>query len=249
MRANPALFETYHAGYADQVRRWPTNPLDHVLAYLATQPAATVVADLGCGEARLEREARQEVVHSFDLVAANERVVACDIARTPLGESAVDVAVFCLSLMGTNYGDFLVEARRIVRPGGLVLVAEVASRFERQDPRPFKKAVAAMGFLVEDGHAFVAAGVGGGLGDGSSKGKQKRMGKKDKSQLNGKKRKRREGGGSGCPGVDMTGGSAAMSDSPFFMYFAFRTTKKTSRNAAKLPRSMPALKACVYKKR
>lgn len=36
--------------------------------------------------------------------------------QTPLGSSSVDVAVFCLSLMGTNFPSYLNEAHRILKP-------------------------------------------------------------------------------------------------------------------------------------
>jgi ribosomal RNA-processing protein 8 len=40
------------------------------------------------------------------------------------------MAIFCLSLMGTNVKDFLLEARRVLKRGGVLLIAEVKSRFE-----------------------------------------------------------------------------------------------------------------------
>jgi len=39
-----------------------------------------VVADFGCGEAKIARSV-PNVVHSFDLVALNEHVTACDMAN------------------------------------------------------------------------------------------------------------------------------------------------------------------------
>lgn len=72
-------------------------------------------------------------VRSFDLVAANERVTACDITSVPLPSASLDVVVFCLALMGTNHVDFLVEAHRLLKPRGLLKVAEVNSRFESMD--------------------------------------------------------------------------------------------------------------------
>jgi hypothetical protein len=44
-------------------------------------------------------------------------VVACNMANVPLADRAVDVAVFALSLMGTDYGLFLEEAHRVGRFG------------------------------------------------------------------------------------------------------------------------------------
>lgn len=86
------------------------------------------VADFGCGEARLATAVPQKTVYSFDLVALNDRVTACDMAHTNLPSASVDVAVFCLSLMGTNYPDFLKEARRVLTDKGHLLIAEVLTR-------------------------------------------------------------------------------------------------------------------------
>lgn len=68
-------------------------------------------------------------MHSFDLVATAPGVVACNMLALPLGAASVDAAVFCLSLMGTDYGSFLEEAARVLRPDGWLWIAEVQSRF------------------------------------------------------------------------------------------------------------------------
>lgn len=75
-----------------------------------------MIADFGCGEAKLAQSVKQ-TVHSFDLVALNGLVKACDMSSVPLKSNTVDVAVFCLSLMGTNLKDYLVEANRVLKVG------------------------------------------------------------------------------------------------------------------------------------
>ena len=62
------------------------------------------IADFGCGEARLARALSSSCkkIHSFDLVALNDAVTVCEFSRTPLENQSIDIAVFCLSLMGTN---------------------------------------------------------------------------------------------------------------------------------------------------
>lgn len=37
--------------------------------------------------------------------------------QVPLRDASVDIAVFCLSLMGTNLADFLAEANRVLKMG------------------------------------------------------------------------------------------------------------------------------------
>ncbi|PWN90028.1 hypothetical protein FA10DRAFT_266547 [Acaromyces ingoldii] len=58
-----------------------------------------------------------------------------------------DIAVFCLSLMGTNWVEMIIEARRVLCPGkGSLIVAEVASRFTNIDE--FVKLIELLGFQL-----------------------------------------------------------------------------------------------------
>ncbi|KAI9298680.1 hypothetical protein K502DRAFT_322652 [Neoconidiobolus thromboides FSU 785] len=128
---DPTLFNDYHEGFRSQVESWPKNPVDIFISQINQCKPNTVIADMGCGEAELSLKAPNHVkVHSFDLVAANPRITACDITNTPLKDSSVDIVIFSLSLMGTNYGQFLKEANRILKPKGTIKIAEVISRFE-----------------------------------------------------------------------------------------------------------------------
>lgn len=124
---DPSLFSVYHRGYSEQVAQWPINPLNTVIEYIKGLPQNCVVADLGCGEGRLASCVHQRV-HSFDLLSTKSHVTACDMARLPLASGSVDVAVFCLSLMGTNLGDYISEAQRVLQIGGRLKIIEVVSR-------------------------------------------------------------------------------------------------------------------------
>ena len=50
------------------------DPLDLIIAEVKKLPKKAVVADFGCGEARLAQSVHRATVHSFDLVAANDKV-------------------------------------------------------------------------------------------------------------------------------------------------------------------------------
>src|SRR5256714_1292663 len=169
---SPDFFSEYHAGFSQQVRdSWPQNPVDIYIRDIKERgklqehtidgikptklplprrkTGRCTIADLGCGDAPLARgcqsqmKALQLKFHNYDLHAANSFVTKADIANLPLRDGEVDIAVFCLSLMGTNWIDFVEEAWRVLRGDGRgeVWVAEVKSRFGRIKPKVVENSV------------------------------------------------------------------------------------------------------------
>ncbi|GFQ06495.1 ribosomal RNA-processing protein 8 [Phtheirospermum japonicum] len=148
-KEDPSLFNVYHSGYQEQMSHWPEQPNDIIIKWITNHSPSFVIADFGCGDARLSRSVKNKVF-SFDLVAHDPSVIACDMSKTPLDDASVDVAVFCLSLMGTNFPSYLLEANRVLKPHGWLLIAEVKSRFDPStggaDPNNFVKAISELGF-------------------------------------------------------------------------------------------------------
>ncbi|KAF2292267.1 hypothetical protein GH714_018316 [Hevea brasiliensis] len=159
-KEDPSLFDMYHSGYQEQMSHWPEQPVNIIINWLKDR-SSLVVADFGCGDARLAKNVKNKVF-SFDLVSKDPSVIACDMSNVfiidhilvfladTLDASSVDVAVFCLSLMGTNFPSYLQEAHRVLKPNGWLLIAEVKSRFDPNtggaDPNKFSKAVTDLGF-------------------------------------------------------------------------------------------------------
>src|SRR5262249_27314426 len=103
--------------------------------------------DFGCGEGKLaEAVSDRHTVHSFDHVAVNENVTACDMAHVPLDDETLDVAIFSLSLMGANFSDYLREAHRTLRLDGQLHIIEATERFS--DRNEFGKALERLGFSI-----------------------------------------------------------------------------------------------------
>ncbi|KAB8067558.1 methyltransferase-domain-containing protein [Aspergillus leporis] len=106
---------------------------------LPRRPNGTcTIADLGCGDAQLARalipQAKKLRLNllSYDLHAPEgSPITKADISNLPVDEGTVDVAIFCLSLMGTNWVSFVEEAWRVLRGDGKgeCWVSEVKSRF------------------------------------------------------------------------------------------------------------------------
>ncbi|TVY89332.1 25S rRNA (adenine-N(1))-methyltransferase [Lachnellula willkommii] len=110
------------------------------------------IADLGCGDAALSEALQKETkklnlkIHSFDLFSPSPLVTRADIANLPLVDDSIDVAIFCLALMGTNWIDFIEEAYRVLRWKGELWVAEIKSRFGRVGGRKGGRVEHSVGF-------------------------------------------------------------------------------------------------------
>jgi ribosomal RNA-processing protein 8 len=157
-KEDPTAFVAYHTGFRRQVSKWPMNPVEVIVNKLKKDIAKSkskpfVIADLGCGEAKIAQVFLAEKnsgvqVHSFDLVAVNEHVTICDITHLPLEKESVDAVVFCLSLMGTNFVRYLMEASRVLKIGGVLHIAEVESRF--QNKQKFANILERLGFVLRN---------------------------------------------------------------------------------------------------
>ena len=98
-----------------------------------------VIADLGCGDGRLAKTLTNSEdttilrlkLHSYDLHSPSPLVTKADTSALPLPDDSVDVAIFCLALMGTNWISFVEEAHRILHWKGELWIAEIKSRFGR----------------------------------------------------------------------------------------------------------------------
>nr|CCC89299.1 unnamed protein product [Trypanosoma congolense IL3000] len=112
-------------------------------------PPSWVIADMGCGDALIAQTLKPKgyTVHSFDLHAVNEHVTVANIARVPLEKNSVDICVFSLSLMSTDYIKCLYEAFRILKPKRLLKIVEVRSRVP--NPGRFAKLVENIGFSLD----------------------------------------------------------------------------------------------------
>jgi ribosomal RNA-processing protein 8 len=119
---------------------------------LPRRPHGTcTIADLGCGDAQFARaltpvSASKRLnlkLLSFDLCATDPLITKADIAALPVEDGTVDVAIFCLSLMGTNWIDFVEEAWRVLRGDGKgeCWVSEVKSRFGKVGRKQRKNGV------------------------------------------------------------------------------------------------------------
>ncbi len=91
-------------------------------------------------------------MHSFDHLAIHPGIVTGDMSHTPLDDGSIDAAVFSLSLMGTNIGDYISEAYRVLKLGGQLIIWHPAKHSNRSQ---FVEDLKKNGFaIVEEGQIY-----------------------------------------------------------------------------------------------
>ena len=142
---DPSEWYYYHSLYAEKRKEWSEIPYVEIAKKIKERPE-WIVADMGCGENLLSKELTNKV-HAFDYIAIDKNVIACDMSSVPLNSQEVDAVVFCLSLMGSNYLDYIKEAFRIIKPYGNLFICEPKKKINNRI-EDFKKDIESVGFKI-----------------------------------------------------------------------------------------------------
>ena len=142
---DPSEWYYYHSLYADRRKDWDEIPYLEIAKKIKERPD-WIVADMGCGENLLSKEVSNKV-HAFDYVAIDKDVTACDMSSIPLADQEINAVVFCLSLMGSNYLDYIKEAFRVTKPYGNIFICEPKKKVEKRI-EVLKKEIESTGFKI-----------------------------------------------------------------------------------------------------
>lgn len=146
LQANPEEWMQYHTLYQEARKTWSVIPYEEAIKWLQKR-SDLIIADLGCGEGQIAKAlVGKHTVHNFDFIAINDSVIECDIARVPLEDSCLDVAMFNLSLMGLNSADYIREAARTLKLDGQLWIYEVTSHIK--DIQGFIRGLELAGFRI-----------------------------------------------------------------------------------------------------
>jgi hypothetical protein len=143
---NPKLFFEYHKARRESMSTWNEIPYEYIAKKIKNKNR--VVADFGCGENLLKTCIPDNKVISFDHVAIDETVIACDMAHTPLENESIDIAVFSLALWGSNYEDYFTEAYRLLTYDGLMYIAEPSSSYSEEERYELIEKLRQNGFTI-----------------------------------------------------------------------------------------------------
>ena len=133
LKKDKSEWEYYHTLYREKRKEWNEIPYVEISKKLKGRED-WLIADLGCGENLLSKEINNKVL-SFDYVGIDDSVTECDISNLPLKDNEVDVSVFSLSLMGSNYNDYLKEGCRILKPYGNMFIVEPKKKWENNSDK------------------------------------------------------------------------------------------------------------------
>ena len=151
-------WQYYHTLYRESRKTWPEIPYIKIADKIKAN-SRLVVGDFGCGENLLSKELSDNKVHAFDYVAIDENVTACDISKIPLNDNELDIAVFSLSLMGSNFKDYLQEAYRTLAHLGRIYIAEPEKKWRgKETPKDLKSILKTIGFrkiIIESSGKFI----------------------------------------------------------------------------------------------
>ena len=124
---NPESFFRYHALRKERMEQWDEIPYEYIATKIKNRNQ--IIADFGCGENKF-KDCLPNKVYSFDHVAFDETVIACDMKNVPLENETIDVAMFSLSLWGSNYEDYIKESYRVLNYGGVIYIAEPSKSYD-----------------------------------------------------------------------------------------------------------------------
>jgi hypothetical protein len=143
LNKNPEDWYYYHELYRNKREIWDEIPYKEIAKKITRKDF--IVADLGCGENLLKDEIPENKVLSFDYIAIDNSVTACDISKLPLENNCVDVVVFSLSLMGSNKKDYIIEGYRILKSFGIIMISEPLDKWKDKE-NTLKEIIEEIGF-------------------------------------------------------------------------------------------------------
>jgi len=139
------MWEEYHRRLDVLKQNWNFDPQDKIIKKIKKLPPGIPIGDFGCGRAKIA-EIFGNRVHSFDHVAIDSYVTSCDMKNVPLDDYSLGIAVFCQSLMGQNWKDYIKEAARCLAKNGTLFIVEFTKHLHENRLKDLKKIIEENGF-------------------------------------------------------------------------------------------------------
>ena len=133
--SNPNKWHEYHKCREENKKIWIEDPLN-IIAEELNKTTNKIIADLGCGTNKLKTLVNNyKEWYSVDHFSDDKTVIKADISNLKeyISDNSVDIAVFCMSLWGKNYMDYIKEAYRYLKKNGLVYICEPTEKVKQSE--------------------------------------------------------------------------------------------------------------------
>jgi len=126
LKENPEEWAHYHTMYRELRESWTVIPYEEEIDWLSEEGRdIQIVGDFGCGEAEISKRLKDKYqFYNLDHIAIDRDVIACDLANVPLANESLQLAIFCLSLMGSNCTEYIRQAHRVLEMDGWLHIWE-----------------------------------------------------------------------------------------------------------------------------
>jgi hypothetical protein len=133
---NNKLWHLYH-DYRDYSFEGYDNqdeiPVNRIISYLESKLKYKLdILDLGCGRNQITEHFKinsKFSITGYDHISYNESI-ECDVSNLPNEDYSVDMCIFSQSLMGSNWKDYLQEAKRVLKYNGEMIISESVDRYD-----------------------------------------------------------------------------------------------------------------------
>ena len=111
-------------------------PVNKIISYLETKIKYRLkILDLGCGRNLIKQhfESRTNTnfnITGYDYVENNGSKIADISNLVNEDDEQIDICIYSQSLMGSNWKDYLIEGKRVLRYNGEMIISESVERFD-----------------------------------------------------------------------------------------------------------------------
>ena len=136
---DPNLWEEYHAARDQSFKGYDKQeeiPINKIISKLETKIKYKLkILDLGCGRNLIKQYYKSKSNTNFNIIGydyvENNGSKIADISNLVAeDDDQVDICIYSQSLMGSNWKDYLVEGKRVLRYNGEMIISESVERFD-----------------------------------------------------------------------------------------------------------------------
>jgi ribosomal RNA-processing protein 8 len=128
-------WEKYHSYRDFSFQGYPQDdiPVNKIINHLNEKSKYKLkILDLGCGRNLIKDKFKSNPkfnIIGYDHISYNGSI-AVDISKLPDEDESIDICIFSQSLMGSNWREYLIDAQRVLKYNGEMIISESIDRID-----------------------------------------------------------------------------------------------------------------------